>query len=132
MFMEDASTFMSVKRQQLNIKFKVSCSLKCFELILTITGWKISLVSKFHDEPIVWDMFTGYHGLEYPTYSPSLTHEIYSLNPDTETFITFRKERDIILSKRGDFQSEIYCKDYEYHDAISCYKNCFLDESKVK
>ena len=91
-------------------------------------GWTINLKSEVGDKELYWEVYAGYYGVPHPTFSLSISHERFTLQPKTETFITFDEERDTILSKRGWFYNTEYCSnDASYADSIRCYKKCLLE-----
>ena len=95
-------------------------------------GWSIDLKSKFNDNDIEWQVLIGPPNLESPTYSPTIKHDFFTLQPDTETFITFALEHETRLPKRGLFQPKQYCsEDISMEDSVACYKKCYLKRLKV-
>ena len=88
--------------------------------------------SKYNDNSIEWQVFIGPPNLESPTYSPTIKHDFFTLQPDTETFITFALEHETVLPRRGLFQSKQYCsEDISMEDSIVCYKKCYVERLKV-
>ena len=92
-----------------------------------IQGWKIFLNSNLTNKDIVWQVYLGHHGLEYPTLSDAVTHERFLLRPRTETFISFARGHDIMLPHRGYFQPRKYCSENDMFETITCSKKCFLE-----
>ena len=78
-----------------------------------------------------WFVYLGHPKLQYPTYSPSITHEQFRLESKTESFITFSLEQETVLKHRGIFQSRKYCVEKTNQEAVNCYKDCFLKSLKV-
>ena len=89
------------------------------------------MVSELDGYPLQWSVYIGPHALDYPTFSPTISHELLSLSPNTNTFLTFKREHDIVLGKRGYIDSKEYCKPFSYEEAVICYKKCFLNTIKV-
>ena len=62
---------------------------KCFFLLnkqnatteQKIQGWNIVMNSNQSNFDIVWQVYLGYHGLEYPTYADMGTHVRHVLRP---------------------------------------------------
>ena len=96
-----------------------------------IQGWKIYLHANRSDKDIVWQVYPGYHGLEYPTFSNLGTHKRFILRPRTETFISFSLTHETALPYRGYFQYEKFCSEGDIYETIACHKKCFLDQYKV-
>ena len=97
-----------------------------------IQGWKIYLHSNTsNDMDIVWQVYPGYHGLEYPTFSNLPTHKRFLLRPRTETFISFSLTHETALPYRGYFQQKKFCSEGDIFETIACNKKCFLDQHKV-
>ena len=96
-----------------------------------IQGWKIYLHSNRSDKDIVWQVYLGYHGLEYPTFSDLGTHERFLLRPRTETFVSFSLNTEKTLPYRGYFQPKKFCSEGDMFETIACTKKCFLDQNKV-
>ena len=96
-----------------------------------IQGWKIYLHSNRSDKDIIWQVYLGYHGLEYPTFSDLGTHERFLLRPRTETFISFSLTHDTTLPYRGYFQQKKFCSEGDMYETIACIKKCFLDQNNV-
>ena len=96
-----------------------------------IQGWKIYLHSNRSNKDIIWQVYLGYHGLEYPTFSDLGTHERFLLRPRTETFISFSLTHDTTLPYRGYFQQKKYCSEGDMYETIACTKKCFLDQNNV-
>ena len=87
--------------------------------------------SELDEEELYWEVYAGYYGVPYPTYSISISHERFTLKPKTDNFISFAVEKDTILNKRGLFYNKQYCSlDASYTDSITCYKKCLLDNYK--
>ena len=96
-----------------------------------IQGWKIYLNSNLTNKDIVWQVYLGYHGLEYPTFSDVVTHEKFLLRPRTETFINYALGHDIMLPHRGYFQQRQFCSENDMFETITCSKECFLESHNV-
>ena len=125
--------------QHLNNNFKVTTrSLEMLQIYVnslqeTITlGWKIDLASRINGEIVEWQVFIGPPNIEYPTYSPTIKHDYFNIQPNTETFITFSIEHHTILAKRGFFQPKEYCSEtVTLEESVNCYKKCYLQKSNV-
>ena len=92
----------------------------------------MDLHSQINGNDIEWQVFIGPPNIEYPTYSPTIKHDFFTLQPNTETFITFALEHETVLPKRGLFQPKQYCsEDISMEESVSCYKKCFLDRLKI-
>ena len=96
-----------------------------------IQGWKIYLHSSRSEKDIVWQVYLGYHGLEYPTFSDIGTHERFLLRPRTETFVSFSLNTEKTLPYRGYFQQKKFCSEEDMFETIACNKKCFLDQNNV-
>ena len=112
---------------------------KCFYLYTKETatteqkfqGWIFGLKSDVDGEDLYWEVYIGYNGIPYPTYSMSISHEMIQLKPRSETFVVFSMDQDTILSKHGWFQSKQFCSEEASNaDSIACYKRCLLDHKK--
>ena len=78
-------------------------------------------------------MFIGPPNIEYPTYSPTIKHDYFTIQPNTDTFITFSLEHNTVLAKRGIFQPREYCSEtLTLEDSVTCYKKCYLQKMNVK
>ena len=87
--------------------------------------------SELDNEELYWEVYAGYSGVPYPTYSLSISHDRFTLKPKTDNFISFAVEKDTILDKHGVFSSTKYCSLYaSYADSIKCYKECLLNHFK--
>ena len=63
-------------------------------------GWRIEMSP--HQE---WEVYLGISGLYHPTHSAEVSLDSFTLQPNTETFITFTGERAVTLPRRGYFQA---------------------------
>ena len=92
----------------------------------------IELSSTINGEDLEWQVFIGPPNIEYPTYSPTIKHDYFTIQPYTDTFITFSLEHNTILAKRGFFQPKQYCSEtVTLEDSVTCYKKCYLQKSNV-
>ena len=83
-------------------------------------------------EILDWNVHLGSPGVEYPSYTTSLTYDFMNLHPRTFTVISFEQENVTNLATRGLFQPHKYCQeDLTIQQANSCYKKCFLNHFKV-
>ena len=96
-----------------------------------IQGWNIQLNSVQSSYEIVWQVYLGLNGLEYPTYSDLGTHDMFILQPKTDTFVSFSIEHDIDLKNRGYFEGTNYCSDEDIFSTVNCTKKCFLNHLNV-
>ena len=96
-----------------------------------IQGWNIHLNSIQSSFDIVWQVYLGLHGLQYPTYSDLGTHEMFILQPKTDTFVSFSLEDDMDLQYRGYFEGTKYCTDDDIFSTVDCTKKCFLNHLNV-
>ena len=84
-------------------------------------------MSSYKNYPIIWDVYFGPPGIPFPTLIPKSKHNTVMLKPNTHTFISFSLIKRKGLSKRGFFQSKIYCEEeISDFDMVSCHKKCFL------
>ena len=58
----------------------------------------MALHSQFNGNDIEWQVFIGPPNIEYPTYSPTIKHDFFTLQPNTETFITFALEHETVFN----------------------------------
>ena len=94
-------------------------------------GWTIEMKSDVDGEDLYWEVYIGYNGIPHPTYSMSISHEMFQLKPRSETFVVFSLEQDTVLSKHGWFQSKQYCSaEASNIESIACFKACLLDHHK--
>ena len=91
----------------------------------------MDLISHMDGSKVDWFVYLGHPKLQYPTYSPSITHEQFRLESKTESFITFSLEQETVLKHRGIYQSRKYCVERNNQEAVKCYKECFLQSLKV-
>ena len=118
--------------QHWNHKFRVQHSGNVLILIQVSLGWSIDLQSQLNGEDIEWQVFIGPPNLEYPTYSSTIKHDYLTLQPFTETFVTFALEHETLLKKRGLFQFKKYCsEDIILEESVTCYKRCYLEKINV-
>jgi len=96
-----------------------------------IQGWNIQLNSVQSSYEIVWQVYLGLNGLEYPTYSDLGTHDMFILQPKTDTFVSFSVEHDMDLIYRGYFDGTKYCIHEDIFSTIECKKKCFLNHLNV-
>ena len=97
-------------------------------LIHTLIGWQIKLSSETD-----WLVFLGSPGMSFETFSPSLSFGKIALMKSTTTYVTFKAERHVKLSKRGYFDDTEYCKeDILLRDYIECHKNCYIKRLNVR
>ena len=95
--------------------------------ITSIVGWIIDLKSSYKGYQILWDVYFGPPGIPFPTLIPKSIHNTGLLKPDTHTFISFSMIKKNGLSRRGNFQSKVYCReDISEFDLVTCHKRCFL------
>ena len=99
---------------------------------LYFLGWIIDLQSSYKDYQIIWDVYFGPPGIPFPTLIPKSRHNPGMLKPYTHTYISFSMIKKISLSKRGHFQSKVYCgEDISEFELVSCHKKCFLKKLNV-
>ena len=96
-----------------------------------IQGWNIQLNSVQSSYEIVWQVYLGLNGLEYPTYSDLGTHDMFILQPNSDTFVSFSVEQDMDLIHRGYFDGTKYCIHKDIFSTIECKKKCFLKHLNV-
>ena len=78
------------------------------------------------------DKSSGGKILEYPTYSLNIKHEMFTLQPNTETFISVSTKTVETIPKRGLIEDKRYCLDNtNLTEAVKCYKRCFLSMYEV-
>ena len=98
-----------------------------------LQGWSVDLYSELDGNLLDWFVYLGPSGVEFPTYSPSIKHEPYLLQPYTSTFMTFSLENEERNQYRGIFNRRKYCnKEGSFNESIVCYKKCFLKEMEVR
>ena len=78
----------------------------------------MDLISHMDGSKVDWFVYLGHPKLQYPTYSPSITHEQFRLESKTESFITFSLEQETVLKHRGIFQSRKYCVEKTNQEAV--------------
>ena len=143
MYLEDVFSSQQRNLQQLSKNLKVIYPIKLSGVTdffyletksssLFQIGWSVDLLSELDGNPLDWFVYLGPPGVEFPTFSPSIKHEPYLLQPYTSTFMTFSLENEERKDYRGMFNTRKYCNDKgSFKESIVCYKNCFLKEMEV-
>ena len=106
----------------------------CYSLLLIsdelyyCSGWKIELTNE-----VAWNVFLAVAPLFSPTHSSTISLESVSLQPNTNTFISFTPEKYEFLKYRGYFSNKQYCQDdIDFTDTVACEKRCLLRNLKVE
>ena len=95
---------------------------------ITAPGWTIELSSE-----VSWNVFLAVPPLFAPTHSSTISLESVTLQPNTNTFISFEPQKYEFLKYRGYFNSKQYCQDdIEFTDTVACVKRCMLRNIKVE
>ena len=82
---------------------------------------------------MTWTVFLSAASLFAPTHSSTISLESVTLQPHTNTFISFKPEKYEFLKYRGYFSSKQYCQDdIEFSDTVACEKRCLLRNLKVE
>ena len=92
-----------------------------------LLGWTIKLSPE-----IDWLLFLGSPGYSFPTFSPTISMSQVTLKKNTNTYISFKAEKNVNLAKWGYFDTNLHCKeDSKISDTISCFKKCYVEKLKV-
>ena len=92
-----------------------------------LLGWTIKLSPE-----IDWLLFLGSPGYSFPTFSPTISMSQITLKKNTNTYISFKAEKSVILPKRGYFDTELHCmENTNISDTISCFKKCYVEKLEV-
>ena len=82
---------------------------------------------------MAWNVFLAAAPLFAPTHSSTISLESVTLQPNTNTFISFVPEKYEFLKYRGYFSSKQYCQDdIDFTDTVACEKRCMLRNLKVE
>ena len=82
---------------------------------------------------MAWNVFLAVAPMSAPTHSATISLESVTLQPNTNTFITFEPEKYEFLKYRGYFSNKQYCQDdIEFTDTVACKKRCLLRNLKVE
>ena len=92
-------------------------------------GWTFFLSPK-----VEWNVYFGIPGVSYPTFTPVSRNilSFFTLQQNSQTYITFLANKFINLRRRGPLDSKNYCQERgDNADYIDCEKKCFLDTFNV-
>ena len=98
-----------------------------FNIILIIIGWIIKLSPETE-----WLLYLGSPGYSFPSYSPNINMNEFTLKKKTSSYISFKPEKYVRLARRGYFDTKEHCtENIELSDTITCFKKCFLAKLEV-
>ena len=82
---------------------------------------------------MAWTVFLAVAPLFHPTHSSTISLESVTLQPNTNTFVTFEPQKYQFLKHRGYFSRKQYCQDdIQFSDTVACEKRCMLRNLKVQ